>query len=271
MRCHYLSDLHLENQEFPYALPKGEVLIVAGDVCHASCLSAERRDIYAVKQRDRVFRFADEARRNFSHVLLIAGNHDHYDGVFEDTVPVLRRCLPGITVLDDDAVEIGDVAFFGMTLWTDLEGRNPAVLDKIRRGVGEYFFVKTRRQDESGAEVLQKFRPGHSLAAFEKSLAALDRHLAAAGVKKTVVISHHAPSRLGGNPQFAGNGLDGAYFSDLDARVAAMTSVPVWVHGHTHICRSYRIGATAVHVNCRGFETRGGPTPGFKPDRFFEV
>lgn len=271
MRCHYLSDLHLENQEFPYALPKGEVLIIAGDLCHASCLAPQRADLYAVKQRDRVMRFADEAQRNFTHVLLIAGNHDHYDGVFEDTASTFATYLPGFTVLDDSAAEIGGISFFGMTLWTDLEDRNPAALTKIRRGVGEYFFVKTRRRDEAGAETLQKFRPEHSLAAFDASLAALDRHLAAAGNRKTIVISHHAPSRQGGNPLFAGNGLDGAYVSELDARIAAMTTVPVWVHGHTHICRTYRIGETAVHVNCRGFEERGGPTRGFRTDRYFDV
>lgn len=37
MRCHYLSDLHLEAQDFGTALPKGEVLIIAGDLCHARC------------------------------------------------------------------------------------------------------------------------------------------------------------------------------------------------------------------------------------------
>ena len=76
-----------------------------------------------MKQRKRVLRFVDQATSNFNRVLLIAGNHDHYDGVFEDTVPTLRRCLPGVTVLDDEMVEIGAVRFFGATLWSDFEGR----------------------------------------------------------------------------------------------------------------------------------------------------
>lgn len=36
MRCHYLSDLHLESQDFISALPKGVVLIVAGDLWSCS-------------------------------------------------------------------------------------------------------------------------------------------------------------------------------------------------------------------------------------------
>jgi len=85
MRCHYLSDLHLEAQAFDIALPKGDMLIIAGDLCHACCFDPIRTDKYSVAQRQRVQRFIDMALANFAHVLLIAGNHDHYDGVFEDT------------------------------------------------------------------------------------------------------------------------------------------------------------------------------------------
>lgn len=116
MRCHYLSDLHLETQGFHWQLPKGDVLIVAGDLCHAGCLDPARTDKYSVDQRGRVMGFIDSAVANFAHVLLIAGNHDHYDGVFDETAGLFRRHLPGVTVLDNDCVEIGGVRFFGATL-----------------------------------------------------------------------------------------------------------------------------------------------------------
>jgi Icc-related predicted phosphoesterase len=271
MRCHYLSDLHLEAQDFPWTLPQGDVLIVAGDLGHAACLDPGRSDPYAVHQRERVLRFADAALEKFDRVLLIAGNHDHYDGVFEDTIGVLRRCLPGITVLDNEAVEIGGVQFFGATLWSDFEGGNAAAMEKARRGVGEYFFVKTRQPDGDGGEQLTKLRPGHTAAAFDQSLAALRRHLAMTQPLPTVVISHHAPSRKGLNPLHAGNGLDGAYASDLDDFIAGLGRVPVWVHGHTHIRRKYRIGSTSVVTNCRGFDARDPAARSFTPAAFFEL
>ena len=43
-----------------------------------------------------------------------------------------------------------------------------------------------------------------------------------------------------------GNGLDGAYASDLEAMIQGLRNVPVWVHGHTHVRRLYRVGATDV-------------------------
>jgi Icc-related predicted phosphoesterase len=169
---------------------------------------------------------------------MIAGNHDHYDVVFEETIATLRRCLPGITVLDDEAIEIGGVRFFGTTLWSDFEGRSAEAMEKTRRGVGEFFFVRTRAREPMTNGKLAKFQPVDALAAHDRALAALASCLAPADGKKTIVISHHAPSRQGLNPHFAGNGLDGVYASDLDAMIEALVSVPVWVHGHTHIKRT---------------------------------
>jgi Icc-related predicted phosphoesterase len=272
VRCHYLSDLHLEAQDFSWTLPRGDVLIVAGDLCHAACLDPGRRDDpYAARQRERVQRFAEMALNSFARVLLIAGNHDHYDGVFEETIGTLHRYLPGITVLDDEAVEIGGVQFFGATLWSDFEGGSATAMEKGRRGVGEYFFVRTRQPEEDGGEQLTKLRPAHTAAAFDRSLAALRQHLAATAHAPTVVISHHAPSRKGLNPFHAGNGLDGAYASNLDDFIASLERVPFWVHGHTHIRRQYRIGGTQVVTNARGFDARDPVARSFSPVAFFDL
>lgn len=266
MRCHYLSDLHLESQDFPWRLPNGDVLIVAGDLCHAACLDPARTDLYAARQRERTLRFAEAATRNFAHVIMVAGNHDHYDGVFSATVPLLRRHLPGFTVLDDEAVKIGGVRFFGTTLWSSYGGRQPDSLEKARRGCGEFFFVKVREGD-----AVRKFRPTDAADAHDRALEALERAMSASCGAATVVVSHHAPSVKGLNPLHAGNGLDGAYASDLEPLIARMENVPVWVHGHTHIKKAYQIGTTRVLANCRGFEKQGGAVRGFSVDATFDV
>lgn len=267
MRCHYLSDLHLESQGFDAMLPKGDVLIIAGDLCHARCLDPGRPDRYSIDQRARVLRFIDGALVRFPHVLLVAGNHEHYDGIFEDTADLLRRHLPGVTVLDNETVEIGGFRFFGSTLWSDFEGRKPEAMNGVRRRMGEFFFVKSRREDGT----LAKFQPEHVLAAHDAALAALHRSLGEAAGKPTIVITHHAPSRKGHNPRFAGNGLDGAYASDLDGMIEALKAVPVWVHGHTHIARRYRIGRTSVVSNALGFASKGDGARGFSVTASFEL
>jgi hypothetical protein len=68
-----------------------------------------------------------------------------------------------------------------------------------------------------------------------------------------------------------GNGLDGAYASDLDQLIAALTNVPFWVHGHTHVCRRYRIGHTTVCSNARGFDGRDASAKAFSTGVQFDV
>lgn len=270
MRCHYMSDLHLEAQDFQHRLPGGDVLIIAGDLCHAMALDPARTDRYSVKQRERVLRLVDEATRAFAHVIVVAGNHEHYGSVFEDTAPLLRQHLAGVTVLDDEHIEIDDVRFFGTTLWTDLAGRDPAASERIRRGMGEYFFAKTRRANDDGETVSTKLLPADTLAAHDRAVAKLSA-LAALPEQPTVVVSHHAPSLQGLNPLHKGNGLDGAFASDLDDVIAGMTNTPFWVHGHTHIRKKYRIARTTILANCRGFEGKDLSARGFRPDCYFEI
>lgn len=269
MRCHYLSDLHLEAQAFDMALPKGDVLIIAGDLCHACRLDPALTDRYSLEQRERVLRFVNRALANFPHVLLIAGNHEHYDGVFEDTCGLLCRHLPGVTVLDNTAVTIDGVRFFGSTLWTNFDGGSQDAMNAVRRRMGEFFFVKTRSGPEHGS--LAKFRPEDALRAHEAAWSALLHEIGSDDGRPTVVVSHHAPSRQGLNPRFAGNGLDAAYASDLDHAIGSIENVVAWVHGHTHVARTYRIGRTTVRLNALGFASKGQGAPGFSVKACFDL
>jgi len=268
MRCHYLSDLHLESQTLEMALPKGDVLIIAGDLCHARCLDPVRTDGYSIAQRDRAMRVIDEALRKFAHVLLIAGNHEHYDGVFEETPELLRRHLPSVTVLNDEAVEIEGVRFYGSTLWTDLGQQSEAEVTAIRKGMGEYFFVKTRGGPD---QPLAKLRPADTHKAHETAWKRLQEAVTAEPHRPTVVITHHAPSRLGLNPRFLGSPLDPAYASSLDEEIATFKNVPVWVHGHSHIAKTYRIGNTVVRSNALGFAAKGGAARDFSVKAHFKI
>lgn len=271
MRCHYLSDLHLESQEFPWQLPDGDVLVIAGDLCHAVRLAPTRADRYSEIMRERVLRFADVARARFRHVLLVAGNHDHYDGVFGETVGLLRQHLPGITVLDDETVEIEGVRFFGATLWTDFNRRDARTMEGVRRKMGEYFFVKVQEATPDGSIIRRKFRPEDAADACERAMAALRMAVSDSNGKPLVVVTHHAPSLRGLNPLHRGNGADGAYASDLDAEIETMSGIRYWVHGHTHIRKRYRIGETVVVSNARGFEGKDPSALSFSPSVSFEL
>ena len=245
------------------------MLILAGDLCHARCLEPSSTDRYSIEQRDRTMRVIDEALRKFARVLVIVGNHEHYDGVFEDTVDVMRRYLPGVTVLDNEAAEIDGIRFWGATLWTDLSHQGEAEVTAIRKGMGEYFFVKT--WGSSADQPLGKLRPADTDRAHKTAWTRLREAVKAEPHRPTVVITHHAPSRSGLNPRFAGSPLDPAYASSLDSEIAAFENVPVWIHGHTHVAKSYRIGNTVVRSNAFGFAEKVGTPPGFSVKAHFEI
>jgi Icc-related predicted phosphoesterase len=271
MRIHYMSDLHLESQGFGTRMPEGDVLIIAGDLCHARCLEADAVDGYNIKQRDLTLKVIDAALKNFAHVLFVAGNHEHYGSVFDETVPKLRRALPGVTVLDNESIEIGSTRFFGTTLWSDYQGRNAGTMDALRKRCGEFFFVKMRVRDQSGHETLRKFRPEDAIAAFDAALESMRGCLAKAKGKSTVVITHHAPSLKGLNPHRAGNDLDAVYASDLDAMIETLENVRIWIHGHTHIRRIYNIGHTELRTDARGFGGKDLAARSFTGQSFFEI
>jgi len=262
-----MSDLHLEAQDFPVHLDRGDVLIIAGDLCHARVFEAPADDGYARQQRERVLRFVDLARAKFTRIVFVPGNHDHYDGIFDDTAAIIRRRFPDFIVLDGQSADIGGVLLFGATLWSDFEGRDPDAMKRAQKGCGEFFFVK--RRAAAGDPTLSRFRPPDALAAFDRDLAALKAFCVAAAGKRPVIITHHAPSKAGLNPAFVGNGLDGAYASDLDDLVAS-SGAAAWIHGHTHLRRKYRIDDVDVLSNCLGFIDKDPASRNFSARRFFD-
>ena len=266
-----MSDLHLEAQSFSRRLPEGDVLIIAGDLCMATFLDPARTDLYSVRHRNRVSRFVETATKNFDRVLFVAGNHEPYQGIFDDTIQILRDNLHGVTVLDNEYTDIDGVRFFGATLWSDFDGRRQACMDHIRRSVGEFLLVKKRRNDANGASELTKFQPEDALAEFDRSIAALRQSRDDGFQGPMVVITHHAPCLKGLNALHQGNGLDGAFASDLDQIITELSNVPYWVHGHTHVQTSYCVGETTVVANCRGFGDQEAIAQSFSTNVFFEI
>jgi hypothetical protein len=130
--------------------------------------------------------------------------------------------------------------------------------------------VNRRTIDAAGAPTLARFRPPDALAAFDRDTAALRAFCARAVGKRPVIVTHHAPSRAGVHAAFAGNGLDGAYASNLDELVAS-SSGAVWIHGHTHIRLKYRIGGVEIRANCRGFVEKDSSARNFDAKQFFDL
>jgi Icc-related predicted phosphoesterase len=85
-----------------------------------------------------------------------------------------------------------------------------------------------------------------------ESVGWLKEQVAAVPNSPTVIVTHHAPSRRSIAPKMQHHPLNSSYASDLDALVEN-SRARLWVHGHIHHCSDYRIGATRVLANPRGY------------------
>jgi predicted phosphodiesterase len=244
MRLNVLSDLHLSRG--PLAIPDtdADVVVLAGDI-------ARPKDAIAWASR-----FAKP-------VLYVPGNHEFYGGSIEGTVAELRRLCAGtgIRLLDDEELVLGGVRFLGTTLWTDFmlfgEGeKRAAAMREAQRFMRDFSAIRLGDAP---------FTPQVSAALFARHAGWLAARLAQPHAGPTVVITHHAPSRLSIHPRFAGSLLNACFVSDAQALAGAERAC-LWIHGHTHDSFDYQLNGTRVLCNPRGYAKDGvNENPAFNP------
>lgn len=275
MKLHVISDVHLEFQkwrrEWDVASIDCDVHLLAGDIGAG-------------------FQGLDFALKHFSKpVIYVCGNHELYG---QRTVEVWRRkarmklARRSVHLLENEGVVIGDVRFLGCTLWTDFalfgverqeavariaerEMSDFANIFLTRRGpinfdADPYAFGFTRRR--SGDRLTWR----HVAVWHRASRDFLESELQRTGPwRKTVVVTHHAPSVRGIEPEPAVD-VDAAYASHLDTLVA---QADLWVHGHVHRAREYAgtLGGRVVQ-NARGYADTGlGKISGFQWNKVIEL
>ena len=276
MKINLVSDMHLNFADIE--LPGGDVLIMAGDIIEAGVL---RRADNAHKDTflaDRFRRFFKEELAKYRHVIYIMGNHEHYNNSYDDTADRLRRELPdNVHFLEQEAVQIDDVWFFGATFWTDMNKGDPISMNVIKNGMNDFKVIKFGhgiRMDTLYGDSYwtNTFSPAYAASVFKDTVSKLKDFLAEHKTDKVVVVSHHAPSSLSIDPAFADeHHMNGAYYSDLSELILDHPQIKVWVHGHMHNQSDYMIGSTRVVTNPRGYLGYEHIADTFDPNFNFEV
>lgn len=251
MKLQILSDLHLTVAAMDVPRTDADVVVLAGDIA---------RPAQAI-----------EWALGFEQpVVYVPGNHEYYGGSLSAVRDELQRLTAGtrIHVLDEAEVRLAGVRFLGATLWTDFllfddAQRRDASIAAALRMVADFSRITI-----DGAA---PFTPEHSRALCGRAAQWLDERLAPADPSPAVVVTHHAPSMHSVDPKYADSVLNPAFVSNLDALVAR-SSVPLWIHGHTHYPVDYAIGRTRVFSNPRGYASGGTPeNRDFDPYRVIEI
>lgn len=251
MKLHILSDLHLEFSEFEPPATDADIIILAGDIGKGN------KGVYWARET-----FPDKP------IVYVPGNHEFYGTQRLETLRLLRFAgqQTGVQILDENEFILGDIRFLGCTLWTDFllfgkERKNASMYDgKIflndfrliqDEEISTPSWVKTRRMGWEGTRPV-RFSPARSIELHEQALVWLTAKLDEPFDGKTVVVTHHLPSKLSVAERFKDNSLSACFASELDFLFGKMN---LWVHGHTHDNFDYEANGTRVICNPRGYVT----------------
>lgn len=253
MKIQIVSDLHLSLA--PCQIPDvgADLLILAGDI---------HRPAEAV-------RWAQDLARP---LIYVPGNHEYYGSHLAATDRLLRQLShnSNVTLLNCDETRIGHVRVLGATLWTDflLNGAGLAcetTMQEAQRFSRDFTRIAV---DE---DAIETFSPMHCATLFTRHVNWLSARLAEPFDGETVVVTHFAPSQGSVAARFSGSPLNACFVSDLEALVEK-SGAALWVHGHVHDSVDYRIGATRVLANPRGYVKDGKPeNAAFNPGLIVEV
>lgn len=251
MKLHVLSDLHLEFA--PLDLPGGDVLLLAGDILVADCLRPERTDRTAELHRSDVHDFFTQATTKYNKVVYIAGNHEHYRGVLQNTHKIIRNFLHEhdfkVAFLDNSCFEIDDYVIFGSTLWTDFNNNDYAACEVAKRGMNDFQMISYEDENKKGS-----LSPYDTTELNQTARTAMSMALEFFSHKKIIVMTHHLPDMASVDAKYGNDPLNYAYANTgLKTFIREHSQIKYWFHGHTHTSKDYFIDDCRVICNPRGY------------------
>jgi len=237
MKLAIYSDLHCEFETWvpPLEASHVDVVILAGDI-HVGIKGL----IWA--------------RENFKQpIIYVPGNHEYYRNNYQKLNKQLKEKANELNIhlLMDSSVIIDDILFVGATLWTDFKLYHTQYNSQLAAqfDMSDY---KSIRYNQGGK--YRKLTPPDTTRMHIQSLQFIKTELIEKSHLKSVVITHHAPSKKSIPIGYETSELSPAYASNLEQDIIEMKHYPVlWLHGHTHNNVDYDIGNTRVLSNQRGY------------------
>jgi Icc-related predicted phosphoesterase len=278
MRINLASDIHLEFGPIEIKnTEKADLLILSGDICVATYLSHKDDDDKSRQIHD----FFEMCSKEYKNVIYIVGNHEHYNGDFQRTIPHLKEFLghlDNLHILDKETVTIDDVTFIGGTLWTDMNKEDPSTMISISGMMNDFIKVANGRIDSKNNSEgkpyyrIHRLTPDDVVVDHKAMLEYIRKIVDGKYDQKFVVVGHHAPSRLSTKPKYQDEYImNGAYSSDLSEFILDHPQIKMWTHGHTHDTFDYLVGSTRVVCNPRGYVNYEQRADDFNPNIIFEV
>lgn len=231
MKIRLYSDLHLEvrgHDPFNPDLSGVDVLVLAGDI-HLGTKAVDWAAQFDVP------------------VILVLGNHDHYDqDLYQAAIDMRNHALgTNVHVLERDKVIIGDVAFHGTTMWTDYALFGDP---DIGKAACQNSLLDFRRITYKG----NRLTAGDIETVHHVSRDWLDNSLSKTPDLTNIVVTHHAPSIKSSHAIYRNDIVTSGFASDL-FKLIDKHKPDYWFHGHMHNPSAYMLSDTLVVANPRGY------------------
>lgn len=253
------SDLHLEgfagrNPETLAVdfLPKDErdaesVLVLAGDI------SSGPEQLYA---------FLSVVAPRFLQTIFVPGNHEYYrhnysawNLTMEDRLKNIDKLLFSTHLMK--CALVGNLRFIYGTMWAD---GGPTMADRGTVGfyLNDFRLISMNAHGDTSYRPIQRqFSVPDMVELFRLSKMQLADALALPHDGKTIVVTHHLPSRRLVSPRFwpsnGGDGANGGFVGDCDDVLANDNAPALWIHGHTHDTFDTELWNTRVVCNPAGY------------------
>ncbi len=250
-----VSDLHLEGftgRNFESLaidfVPAHEndadaVLVLAGDIS---------------SHPDQLIGFINVLIPRFKKVLFVPGNHEHYRHDYTAwNLEMSDRFAKYCPTLIHDVGTVGevvidDVRFIFGTLWGDggLTLRDNTAVDY---SLNDFRIVRYHGE---------RFKVTDMMAIHKTQKGLIDTKLKVPFAGKTVVVTHHMPSRRLVSPRFltcdGSDGINGGFVGDCESILAYDHAPVLWIHGHSHSKIDTVLWKTRILCNPTGYRGEWG-------------
>lgn len=218
------------------------VLVLAGDIS---------------SKIEQLISFLQVCEQRFYRVIFVPGNHELYRHVFENWNDEFTRCAkeflsPRTFVTSADQVSatiIDGVRFVYGTMWAD---GGPTLADQAKTG---YYLNDFRLIRTAGG--MKSFSVPLMMEEFRRARASIEGVLNYPFDGKTVVVTHHLPSRKLVSDRFwpsdGSDGANGGFVGDCDDLLSGDHAPDLWIHGHTHCKIDTVLWKTRVVCNPTGY------------------
>jgi predicted phosphohydrolase len=227
-------------------IPMADILILAGDIILFSRMGNHAD-------------FFDYLSENFKAVYWIAGNHEYYHSDMINRTGTFREQIRENIFLLNNSVEfMGNTRFIFSTLWSHISAESERA---IQSKMNDFHLIKFNGKTLNPA-AYNSLHTNARIFLSDRLKQKIDG--------KTIVITHHVPTKINYPQQYLGSDLNMAFATELTSFIE--TAQPdYWIYGHHHYnTPDFKIGKTVMLTNQLGY-VRYGEHKNFNPKANFGV